>query len=305
MHCRKGTYFKTHTAKKSYILNHVLRERGMTVFFRQLEKLFVGRKGSLLTETAIFLPLFIISVLTLCALIKAVYLQVFVFEALADEARKASVEAYVFREAQDKLPDEISDLFVNAANRQIFLHSVRSGLEERGIESDDMEIDDYDFEDRFFGISDLTRAKMSYHMKLVLPVRIVKEISIENTLYFRSWNGEDNSGELFSFERMAADEDGTIVYIFPHAGAKYHKEGCRYIRSYAIKVTAGMEIFEKYEACPLCRKEKAKHGETVYIFQYGNSYHSAECHSVKKYVIEMEREDAIAKNYSACSVCGG
>ncbi len=272
---------------------------------RRMMKYHGGKRGSMITETVIFLPIFIISILTLSSLIKAIYLQVFVFEALADEARKASVESYIFGKGEDLLPDRIKELFIDAGNRQIFLYSIRSGLEERGIEAQNIRLNTYDFEKGFFGISDLTKVNVSYHMKINLPAAFIREISIENSLYFRSWNGESHSGAVFPFEQMLADEDGNIVYLFPNAGEKYHNKSCRYISSYAFEVTADGDLFKKYDACPLCIKGDVKYGETVYIFQYGNSYHRADCHSVKKYVIEMDREDALTKNFTACSVCGG
>ena len=43
----------------------------------------------MITEAAIFLPVFILSVLTLSFLIKAVWIQISVFVALTDEARKS------------------------------------------------------------------------------------------------------------------------------------------------------------------------------------------------------------------------
>ena len=78
------------------------------------------KKGALIVETTIFLPIFILSVLTLSCLIRAVYLQVFAVETLADEGRKASVESYVFDHAVPTKTEDLTSLFVNAANRSVF-----------------------------------------------------------------------------------------------------------------------------------------------------------------------------------------
>ena len=155
------------------------------------------------------------------------------------------------------------------------------------------------------GISGFTRAESVYRLKIALPVAGVDEISIRNILIFRVWEGEDLSGELFSFARMEQEEDGGVVCVFPNSGEKYHSRDCRYVSSHTReeKLTAG--IRKKYDPCPMCGAREAEYGETVCLFQYGNSYHTSSCTSVNKYVIEMSLRDAQSKGYSACSVCGG
>ena len=64
-------------------------------------------------------------------------------------------------------------------------------------------------------------------------------------------------------------------------------------------------VKKKYKPCPLCTNGSEAAGSTVYVFRYGGSYHNAGCDSVDKYVIDMDRADAVIKNYSPCSVCGG
>lgn len=75
----------------------------------------------MITEAAIFLPVFILSVLTLSFLIKAVWIQISVFEALTDEARKSSVKAYVFENISDHLPQQLQGFAADASDRWIFL----------------------------------------------------------------------------------------------------------------------------------------------------------------------------------------
>ena len=104
---------------------------------------------------------------------------------------------------------------------------------------------------------------------------------------------------------MALDEDGNVVCIFPRAGGRYHGTGCRYVNSYAAETVLDASVKKKYKSCPLCTSGSEAAGSTVYVFRYGGSYHSAGCDSVDKYVIDMDRADALIKNYSPCSVCGG
>ncbi len=263
------------------------------------------KKGALIVETTIFLPIFILSVLTLSCLIRAVYLQVFAVETLADEGRKASVESYVFDHAVPTKTEDLTSLFVNAANRSVFEYKIQSGLEKRGIDAKEAELRSWERNMTLSGISGFTRAESVYRLKIALPVAGVDEISIRNILIFRVWEGEDLSGELFSFARMEQEEDGGVVCVFPNSGEKYHSRDCRYVSSHTReeKLTAG--IRKKYDPCPMCGAREAEYGETVCLFQYGNSYHTSSCTSVNKYVIEMSLRDAQSKGYSACSVCGG
>ena len=261
----------------------------------------------MITEAAIFLPVFILSVLTLSFLIKAVWIQISVFEALTDEARKSSVKAYVFENISDHLPQQLQGFAADASDRWIFLQAVRAGLEDRGLDGNSLRIKNYrvtDTKTGNFDEADLIRAELVYDLRLDLPAP-VRGIRMSNVIYWRIWNGNDYSGDVFSFDRMAQAERGDIVYIFPNAGSRFHERGCRYVNSYAEKTRATADILKKYGPCPLCIEKEVSAGEIVYIFRYGNSYHREDCNSVEKYVIPMDREDASAKNYMACSVCGG
>lgn len=263
------------------------------------------KKGALIVETTIFLPVFILSILTLSCLIKAVYLQVSTVETLADEARKASVESYVFDHAVPEQTEEVASLFVDASSRGIFEYKIHSGLEERGIESSAAELRSWEKDLTLSGISGFTRAESVYHLKLALPAVGIDEIRIENVQLFRVWEGEDLSGEIFSFQRMGEEEDGGVVCIFPNSGEKYHSRNCRYVSSHTRKETLTTGIQKRYDPCPMCGAKEAEYGEIIYLFPYGDSYHTASCTSVSKYVIEMSLKDAQSKGYSACSVCGG
>lgn len=266
------------------------------------------RKGSLVTETVIVLPVFILSVLTLSCLIKAVWIQVSLFETLADEARRLSVSSCISEsisaEEKSGLSGLLEGISPGAADRITFFHGVCSGLEERGIPSQETEMLSFQKEGTS-GRNGLIRAELSYHLKIPLPAASVNEIQICNMICFRQWKGEDYSDGVFSFQRMGQAENGVPVYIFPDAGQRFHRGSCRYIDSGAERTVATELLLKEYSRCPLCLEEDALPGEEVYIFPYGTSYHSGECSSVKKVTVCMDREDAVKKGYTACSVCGG
>lgn len=129
----------------------------------------------MITEAAIFLPVFILSVLTLSFLIKAVWIQISVFEALTDEARKSSVKAYVFENISDHLPQQLQGFAADASDRWIFLQAVRAGLEDRGLDGNSLRIKNYrvtDTKTGNFDEADLIRAELVYDLRLDLPAPV-------------------------------------------------------------------------------------------------------------------------------------
>ncbi len=263
------------------------------------------KRGSLVVEAAIFLPIFILCMLSLSAIVKAAFLQTSVYECLSDEIKNASLTSYAASSVGKGLNSDISSIAVNITGAGTFSARLSDGLKQRGVDSSAMKVKSFASGVSKFGYTHLMCADTQYCMKLGLPAGPVNELYLKNTVYYRAWDGEDFSSDVFSFDRMKADENGDVVYVFPDSGEKYHNEGCRYVNSYAISKTASNSVFDEYAPCPLCMKGGATYGQTVYVFKYGACYHSSECSSVTKYTIEMDHDDALKKGYCGCSICGG
>jgi hypothetical protein len=230
-----------------------------------LNKQMKIRRGSMLTEGAVFLPVYIIAVVTLIYLVRICWTDVLVFSTVENQVREASV----------------------GVNLNMF-QETRSALNSAGADGSRLKI---------YSIPSDVSAK--------LPVSIRKNIVLENELVYRQWTGMSIDGEAFGYDRMEIDETGNTVYVFPRSGGRYHGRTCRYVNSYDVESVLSQEIKTKYSRCPLCTDGSEHIGNTVYIFQYGRSYHNADCDSVDKYVIEIDKADAVIKGYSECSVCGG
>ncbi len=240
-----------------------------------------SKKGSMIVEGAIFIPVFVVAAVVLVCLVKACWLQILVFNAAADQIKIAAA----------------NEMSVSA-------YGVSSELEDSGVDSSGLTLRSGGSV-TVAGIPDIQRIDFSYDSRIALPVSNVKSIFLDNRILSRKWTGKDIEGTAFGFEAMERDEDADEVYVFPRSGGRYHSEGCRYVQSYAEKTVLSANIRKKYDACPLCTEGDEYDGQQIYIFRYGNSYHEADCHSVTKYVIRMDRRDAELKSYTSCSVCGG
>jgi hypothetical protein len=219
---------------------------------------------------------------TLIYLVRICWTDVLVFSTVENQVREASVgvNLNMFQEMRSSLNSAGAD------GSRLKIYSIPSDVSAEGMDS-------------------LENVYFSYDTAIKLPVSIRKNIVLENELVYRQWTGMSIDGEAFGYDRMEIDETGNTVYVFPRSGGRYHGRTCRYVNSYAVETVLSQEIKTKYSRCPLCTDGSEHIGNTVYIFQYGRSYHNADCDSVDKYVIEIDKADAVIKGYSECSVCGG
>jgi hypothetical protein len=103
-----------------------------------------------------------------------------------------------------------------------------------------------------------------------------------------------------------ADEDAEAVYIFPKRGEKYHSKGCTFLRAASTSAALTGSIKRRYRSCPLCHSISAENGALIYYFPSdGEDYHLPGCPSLQRNYIEIDRDTARRRGYTACSKCGG
>ncbi len=240
------------------------------------------KKGSMIVEAAITLPVFIILVVTFCWLVKACALEIAVYNAVENEIRQVSVIGAV--PVSPSVRKELENIRVDG-----------SGFRENAV------IPGYSAG----GIGGFTKVSFTYDTGIHIPLPFVNDILLNNSIIYRGWNGYSYPGQPMGFDAMAAPMAGDPVYVFPQAGEKYHKRGCRVMSASAEAVVLNADLRSRFGPCPLCTTGKESNGTTVYIFRYGTCYHRGGCSAVSKYFILMDRSDAQTKGYTACSVCGG
>ena len=242
------------------------------------------KKGSMIVEASIVLPVYIIAVVTMCWLVKACFLEAAVFSTVTDQVHHASVSVVGTTGLQGRIRTALEDSGVEGS---LYAQKSLGGNYTAG------------------GVSGFQRMKYDYRTKIRIPLPFVEEIDLDNEILFHLWTGFSKGGSPLSFDSMESDGNGVPVVIFPRTGGRYHTASCRYANARPTEVVLTEAIRKKYDRCRLCTEGDEADGQKVYIFRYGGSYHESDCSSVRKFTMTMDLEDAKKKGYTACSICGG
>ena len=249
----------------------------------------MGHNGYLTVETAIFLPIFIIGVLTFAYLIKFLSIEESIFHSFTDEARLLGSEARI-----------------NPLNAVLFESAVKSRIYDETEENvSSVNIEHFLYLYPVQGMSGMISMDLNYDVNVRLPIQFAKTLPVSESLMFRGFIGKDESLNPMNFEEMEKVTESDLVWIFPRAGGKYHGENCVCIKSEPKQMILTNKIKREYEPCSICDSETMTLGSLVYCFRTGNSYHRGSCPIVDKYVISIEKEEAIKKGYTPCLKCGG
>lgn len=248
-----------------------------------------GRSGYFTVETAIFLPIFIIGILTFAYLIRFISIQESVFHALTDEARILSSEARI-----------------NPVNALIFESKIKNRVNlEQGENISSFNVDQFLYLYPAYGMSGMISLDLNYDVNIRLPIQFLKTLPVNESLMFRGFVGKEENLDPLDFDEMEKRKESELVWIFPRAGGKYHGENCIYIKSEPKQMVLSATVKRNYDPCSICDSKNLSYGSLVYCFKTGDSYHGGNCPVVDKYVISIEKEEAIERGYTACSKCGG
>lgn len=245
------------------------------------------KRGSVTVEAAIILPLFIIAFLTISYTIKLIETEEDVVNSMTDEARYIAAYAYIEKTGTG-IKNRIENRIENDGAAEDFrIKKVRylyGNISNNGLISIDA---DYTVVNR-------------------MPIKMREDFYRSTGIMFRGFVGKDNTDSVFSFDLMETADDGTVVWIFPNAGERYHNENCSYIKVYPVQCILTDEIRKGYAPCRICRPDEYGNGHIVYCFKKtGKAYHSAQCSTVDRYVVEITKYEAIESGYTKCSKCGG
>jgi hypothetical protein len=240
-------------------------------------------------EAAIFLPIFILSVLTVGWLIKLIAVQENVFCALADETEKAAAEASL-------TPYPL--FFKGDVEKRI--------AEENGGELENLRIARFDYR---YGLGEYTeqiRVTVDYDIGVKLPAALIRAIPVSDTVLCRAFVGANNADTPMSAAELEEEKESRTVWIFPRSGTKYHSETCSYVAVYPREALLGAGVRQRYTPCKLCDPGSLPAGSLVYCFQTaGKAFHRGDCTLVDRYVVPIELEEAEARGYTPCLKCGG
>lgn len=247
------------------------------------------KRGFITIEAAILLPVFFIGVLTFAYLIKLVTIQEAVVHTMTDEARKASAEAPLYP--------------INPFYESTLLTRIS---QEHPAEIEAMYPRDFRYLVRMDGNDGMIAMDVDYEVKLNLPIRFYSSLPLRERLVFRGFIGAEQGWVPMTFEEMERDEQSHQVWIFPRAGGRYHREDCTYIAVEPREMVLSSAIRKQYSSCEICRPEALGNGNLIYCFtRAGKAYHQGSCPTVDRYVIAVEKDEAIERGYTSCLKCGG
>ena len=247
-----------------------------------------SRRGSYTVETAIFLPIFILAVLTIGYVVRIIGTCENVNFAVTDELAYVAARAYA-----DKVPAG-------------FTGNLKSRIEEENPGAENIKVSSFRYLYSDGQNESLISVKIDYKARIRLPLNFSDGINVSSKYLTRGFTGSRSSNPNMPFSEMEKDKNADIVWIFPDSGEKYHSEDCRYVNPYPTKTVLSDSIRDRYSPCPICDSENMKTGSVVFVFtNSGSSYHRGDCKTIDKYVVRIDRSEAEEKGYAPCSVCGG
>lgn len=245
-------------------------------------------KGFYTVEAAIFLPLVIISVISLGYFMKVEGTWENCLHGAIDESALIASRSY----------DEINAVSIGEA--------VSKRINEDNPELDVMRLKNIRIMYQDMYSSDLTSFTIFAAMRLDLPLGFSREFILEQGIKYRGFTGVISRGIPMGKDKLESYENQDPVWVFPHSGEKYHGESCTYVKTSAMLTVLTSSIRKKYDSCGLCNSESMALGSLVFCFEGENTaYHRSTCGSIVRNVSTIDKSEAMKKGYRPCTKCGG
>ena len=250
-------------------------------------KTLINKKGSYLTEAVIALPIFIIAVIVMSSVILMYACIEDCNFIAANELRRGAAEA------------AIVDTSI------VIPHRIRKEIESKHSQIKSSTLTDAGFRTSRWGADELIAVSFRLRLGTPNPLGIKAYADYELSLVTRAYVGRERDGPSMS-EGDFGDESADAVFIFPKRGERYHSRGCGFLKAASRSGALTPSLKRKYKSCPICRSGRASEGALIYYFpSAGEDYHLPGCVSLQRNYIEIEKEVAKKRGYTACAKCGG
>lgn len=193
---------------------------------RTIEGKLRERRGSYITEAAIFLPVFILSVCAIILVIRIIGVCENICFITAEEVLKADLEIYkitnsvsLCNEIEDRVFDETSVDFKIKRLRYLY-------------DGGDM--------------TDLISVEGGAELSVKNAVGINAKIDFTEKLLTRAFTGVITPGKRLGEEEFHQGSGSCQVIVFPKYGMRYHSKACRYVKR--IDDTECKKVMEKEDA---------------------------------------------------------
>lgn len=274
----------------------------------------INSNGSATIEAAIFLPIFIIAILTLSFMMKLFYVQESFQHVLADEVTQSAMEAYCpgninlvnivgHKGNENTLEVDILKRFPESILKTMHIYQKPQLKHYKYMFNGRFEeVSNIHHEPYFLDTEDLIEAIVVCKVKIPFSIKFIEDFCLAQRVIARAWTGTHEILNPMPFEEMT--KKSIQVHVFPRAGKKYHRKNCGIITNYPTMKILNNDIKVKFLPCKLCNAKLLGNGAYIYIFEEsGEVYHSKDCNLVDKYIIALDLKEAIRKGYSPCKKC--
>ncbi len=246
------------------------------------------KRGSIIVDAAVCLPLFIMAVSVLMMLIAQTGMEETIFSAVAKGSESFRTAHAAFSE-DDRACAAGSAAFL--ASYGMFIRDEWPDGGNAGIAwvSEDVRAEEEAIADH------VMRADSSFRNRLPFSL-FTDDPGVALCLVFRPFCGESFTS--------GADSGDEYVYVFPKRGERYHYEGCRILQEDASRriLTASFRRYAR--PCTNCDPQELPDGAAVYVFaSEGSAYHRKSCAAVTKAYEKVKKSEAVAAGYTACYYC--
>lgn len=245
-------------------------------------------KGFYTVEAAIFLPLVILSVISLGYFMKVEGTWENCIHGAVDESALIASRSY----------DEINAALIGP--------SVSARINDDNTELDTMSLKNIRIMYKDMYSDDLTSFDIFAGIKLDLPLGFSREFILDQGIKFRGFTGVSNKGNPIGKEGLESYEVQEPVWVFLNSGEKYHGENCTYVKASAKLAVLTSAIQRRHDSCGLCNSQSMTIGSLVFCFEGENTaYHRSTCGSIVRNASVIDKQEAENKGYGQCTKCGG
>lgn len=276
-------------------------------FFLRLVKrvsfILSRRRGSMTLEAAFVLPFFLFAILNILFAVNIIGTQSRMNAALHQVGNRMAFAGYAYNAAVGNvLPDGLAGVALTEgyARGQIAEYVGRSYLEKSCVNGGAGGISFAG--SSVMGEGDIIDLRISYKVRPFAELMGFDGFSMSQRYYGKAWTGYDASGSVSDLS-----EEDPMVYI-TETGTVYHLDrNCTYLNPKVESVSAeGVPDRRnasgaKYTPCGSCGARI--YGNTVYITNFGSSYHSRlNCPGLKRTIYTVPLSEVGARG--RCSKCG-
>lgn len=245
-------------------------------------------KGYYTLEAALFLPLILLTVLSLGYFTRVEGVWENCVHCAADESCRAQAMAW----------DGIS-------GRTAAVRIIRRVRAEQDA-PDSFTLRQYRYDSSRGDLDHLTSYEIAARVQMTLPAGFSRDFSFSCPVLYRNFVGRTMSGNPLGTAGLENSVPQNPAHIFPAYGEKYHRGDCTYVKATVRAVNLNGSVTRTHPACRLCHSGDIPAGSVVFCFDSPDTaYHRGSCSSIQRHVTVIDRSEAEEKGYTPCDRCGG